>query len=485
MISNNSFLDGIIHRQMRKHLLDSFHKVYILDLHGSSKRKETAPDGSPDQNVFDIMQGVSINLLVKTRNKGKIRHPKVYHFDLFGKRDDKYTYLNNSSLFSIKWELLKPDAPNFFWTKKNFDGESQYQAGFSVDDFFSVFNTGIETGRDDFFIGFSEDALTDKVRKVFYNKSDKQLFSKYKIINTASFPFYSNIISSEFDEKRIQKVLYRPFDERSIYYDEVIQRRASYNTMKHLLKTNIALATCRQQSTFDFQHIFVSNCITERCTVSLQTKETGYVFPLYIYSNISNQATLDKTTRNPNLNPTIVKQIAEKLNLQFTHEKEPNPNTFAPIDILDYIYAVLHSPTYRETYKEFLKIDFPRVPYPKDAKTFWALVALGGELRQLHLLESSKVEKYITQYPEDGDNIVGKVKYENERVYINETQYFSGVPLVAWEFYIGGYQPAQKWLKDRKGRELGYEDILHYQKVVVALVETDRVMGEVDKVGVV
>ena len=182
--------------------------------------------------------------------------------------------------------------------------------------------------------------------------------------------------------------------------------------------------------------------------------------------------------------------------LVFTNEKEKNVGTFAPIDVLDYIYAVLHSPTYREKYKEFLKIDFPRVPYPKQSpltpeggikevqQKFWALVKLGGEIRQIHLLESDVVEEYITQYPEDGNNMVVKIKYEDERVYINETQYFDNVPLIAWSFYIGGYQPAQKWLKDRKDRVLSFEDILHYQKIIVALTETARLMGEIDLVGV-
>ncbi len=158
------------------------------------------------------------------------------------------------------------------------------------------------------------------------------------------------------------------------------------------------------------------------------------------------------------------------------------PTNFAPIDILDYIYAVLHSPTYREKYKEFLKIDFPRVPYPKDSAIFWKLVKLGGEIRQIHLLESAVVEKYITQYPIDGDNLVIKAKYESSKVYINDTQYFANVPEVAWNFYIGGYQPAQKWLKDSKDRKLEFEDILHYQKIIVALMETDRLMKEIDKI---
>jgi predicted helicase len=181
--------------------------------------------------------------------------------------------------------------------------------------------------------------------------------------------------------------------------------------------------------------------------------------------------------------------------LTFTNEKETAKNTFAPIDILDYIYAVLHSPSYREKYKEFLKIDFPKVPYPKDQKTFWQLVDLGKQIRELHLLESKQTENYITSYPEGGDNVVSRkmtktsIGYEatddtKGKVWINDSQYFHNVPLVAWEFYIGGYQPAQKWLKDRKERELSFEDILHYQKIIVALSETDRLMKEIDKIDI-
>jgi predicted helicase len=282
--------------------------------------------------------------------------------------------------------------------------------------------------------------------------------------------------------------------------------------MKNLIepKTNISLITTRQESTFDFQHVFLSKLLIDINSISLQTKEISFVFPLYLYpENKGQQSTDQSSTRTPNLNSEIVNQIARNLGLRFTNEKEeledipenaspvcyansdevtedfkiekPTP-TFAPIDILDYIYAVLHSPTYREKYKEFLKIDFPRVPYPEDTTTFWKLVKLGGELRQIHLLESPVVDKLITKYPVDGDNVVGKIKYQEDKVFINETQYFANVSQIAWEFYIGGYQPAQKWLKDRKGRELSFEDILHYQKIIVALTETGRIMKEIDQV---
>ena len=228
---------------------------------------------------------------------------------------------------------------------------------------------------------------------------------------------------------------------------------------------------------------FLTNCISDQGAIKPGTTSTSTVAPLYLYPETITQQTIDQTTvRTPNLNTEIVNQIAEKLGLTFTNEKEADENTLAPIDILDYIYAVLHSPTHREKYKEFLKIDFPRVPYPRGKETFWQLVKLGGEIRQIHLLESSTVEKYITQYPIDGTNEVSKPKYENGKVYINETQYFDNVPEVAWNFFIGGYQPAQKWLKDRKDRKLEFDDILHYQKIIVALKETDRIMKEIDKI---
>ncbi|OQX09603.1 MAG: DNA methyltransferase, partial [Desulfobacteraceae bacterium IS3] len=213
--------------------------------------------------------------------------------------------------------------------------------------------------------------------------------------------------------------------------------------------------------------------------------------PLYLYPEITGLTSKDQNTnRKPNLNKEIVQKIADKLGLKFTDEKDVSASststsstsegTFAPIDILDYIYAVLHCPSYRAKYKEFLKIDFPRVPYPENAETFWQSVKFGSELRLFHLLEHPKTAQFITTYPKAGSNMVVKIRYESGKVNINEEQYFDKVPLIAWEFYIGGYQPAQKWLKDRKGRLLTVEDIEHYQKIIVALTETDLIMKEID-----
>jgi predicted helicase len=487
-ISNNSFLDGMIHRQMRKHLSESFDKVYILDLHGNAKKKETAPDGTPDQNVFDIMQGVSINIFVKTTNKRKGNPSQILHFDLQGRRDDKYTFLNNNNISSIHWTELQPDAPNFFLVKKDFGQREKYENGLKIESLFIHNACGMVTARDHLVVKYSILEAVE-VKTNFITLNEITFRNKYQEFNDSRDWTYTNAkLESVIAE--IREVDYRPFDKRFILYSPKSKGVLSYprnEIMKHMKKhENVALLVCKQQSTFDFQHIFLTQTLSDKCTISSQTKEASYHFPLYLYPESTAQTTIDNTTRTPNLNPAIVQQIAQKIGLRFTPEKEQDAATFAPIDILDYIYAALHSPVYRDTYKEFLKIDFPRVPYPKDAANFWALVALGGQLRQVHLLESAVIEQNITpyQYPEDGDNVVRKVRYEGGHVYINDTQYFANVPPVAWEFYIGGYQPAQKWLKDRKDRELSFEDVGHYRRIIAALVETDRLMKAVDEVGV-
>jgi predicted helicase len=432
---------------------------------------------------------------------------KVYHFDLYGKRDEKYDFLNNNSIKDINWNDLDYKTPNYFFVLKNNNDES-YDLWFSLNDIFSNVNNGIKTDRDSLFIGESRETIEKRFKVLLSNNIPNVFIEKYRVIDSGSFKITERIKAKSFSSEFIKPILYRPFDIRFIYYDPQIVSRPAQKVMKHMKNGNFALLCCRQQSSFDFQHILISKILTEVCTVSLQTKETTYAFPLYLYPDSSENTLGVKEERRPNLNMEIVNKIAEGLGLEFVAERESTPSSlrdatpqegnlyFAPIDILDYIYAVLHSPTYREKYKEFLKIDFPRVPYPSDKEVFWQLVRLGGELRQIHLLESPIVEQYITGYPIDGDNVVDKVKYEIEdrnplapfekggigKVYINKEQHFTNVPEVAWNFYIGGYQPAQKWLKDRKGRVLNFDDILHYQKIIVALNETDRIMKEINEI---
>ena len=229
--------------------------------------------------------------------------------------------------------------------------------------------------------------------------------------------------------------------------------------MKHILHhNNISLITSKQFGGSKHFILLSSNVLHD---ISSQPFAAYYNFPLYLYA--------EDGSRVPNLKKEIVDEI-EKI-----------VGNVTPEDIFDYIYAVLHSPNYREKYKEFLKIDFPRVLYPKDTKTFKKLVAFGAELRSLHLLESPKVNQFITTYPITGSNTIEKLTFKDRKVFINPEQYFGNVPEIAWNFYIGGYQPAQKWLKDRKGRTLTNTDIEHYQKIIVALAETNRIMKEIDK----
>jgi predicted helicase len=486
-INPHGFLDNPTFRGMRWNLLKTYDKIYTIDLHGNSNKQEKSPDGSVDVNVFDIQQGVSINLFIKTGKKKVNELGKVFHFDLYGKREMKYDFLTENTLKDIVFNQLEISKPNYFFVSRNIKKQNIYEKGISVSELFTLNSIGIVTSKDEILINSSKEELIKNV-------------SEYYSINA--------------DINLIKKISYRPFDGKFIYYDVKIIERARYKVMKHFLEgNNFGLVTARSNKSNTCDHFYISNNLMETKCGERTTQSA--IFPLYLYPDNKGQQTIDQTTeRTPNLNPEIVKQIAEQLGLTFVPDHElchaelvsasqqtlkrvqGDKTVFTPLDILDYIYAVLHSPTYREKYKEFLKIDFPRVPYPKDAATFWQLVKLGGQIRQIHLLESSIVEKYITGYPEDGDNVVVKPRYEINpvrvqnsdrvvgKVYINDTQYFSNVPEVAWNFYIGGYQPAQKWLKDRKDRKLEFDDILHYQKIIVALSETDRLMKEIDAIGI-
>ncbi|MDI5951241.1 type ISP restriction/modification enzyme [Flavobacterium yafengii] len=501
-INPHGFLDNPTFRGMRWHLLQSFDKIYTIDLHGNSTKKEVCPDGSPDKNVFDIMQGVSINIFVKTNTKKVDELGKVFHYDLFGKRDLKYDFLLENSLNTINFNELKPEKPFLLFVARNNEGASEYKQGFGVNEIFTINSVGSVSANDGLNISFTKEEQKNKIIDIL-SIPENLWRLKYKRAKDARdwtyLSAYNDALKNNDNEKYV-KTSYRPFDIRWSLYTG--NSRGLYSSpqpkvMKHLInENNLGLIIGRQGQavgSMPWNLSFITNTITD---FNMYYRGGGMLFPLYLYPESNIQQTLEgNNTRVPNINPTIIKQIADGLRMTFTYEKETESNvcfansdevrpefrqSFAPIDLLDYIYAVLHSPTYREKYKEFLKIDFPRVPAPTDADQFWKLVRLGGELRQIHLLESPTVEKYITQYPEDGDNIVTKPVYKNGNVYINDDQHFANVPEVAWNFYIGGYQPAQKWLKDRKNRELNYDDILHYQKIIVALSETDRIMKEID-----
>jgi len=489
-ISNNSFIDGITHRQMRKSLLESFDSIYIIDLHGSTKKKETAPDGSRDVNVFDIMQGVSISFFVKTGKKKKGELAQVFHYDLYGKREDKYSFLSQKSLEKISWSNIKSPEPNYFFVPKNFSKSETYEKFFKIDELFLIYGNGIGTDRDALFYDISLESLKSRFKCFYSNDQFNSVFQdKYNVRDSSSYKILAKRAKTSYSDSFLKKCLYRPFDEVNIYHNPILLSRPANSIMSNFSSDNIALLTTRQISTSDFKHVFITNIICDRDPLSIATKERTQVFALYIVPTA--QDLLSTGERQPNLNLDIIKTIAKKLKLTFTPEKQSTTGTFAPIDILDYIYAVLHSPNYRNTYKEFLKTDFPRVPYPKNADNFWQLVNVGGQIRQLHLLQSDSLKQSPVSYPQTGDNKITRKIVQKDwqlladsstvgRIYINDQQYFDNIPLIAWEFYIGGYQPAQKWLKDRTGRQLATADIQHYRKIIKALLETARLMQQVD-----
>ena len=460
MITNNSFIDGITHRQMRKHLLETFDEIYVLDLHGNSKKKEKAPDGGKDENVFDIQQGVSINLLVR-KNENKTGLGTVYHSEVFGKRESKFETLNKSDIEKIKWQKLDYSEPYFFFVPKDFGENVEYEKGFKIDELFLHNNSGIQTKRDGTVIQFLANDL-EKVVMDFRNLSEKEVGEKYQLPEDGrdwKIKWAQDDLRKDYSIEQIQ---YRPFDMRYTAYTGNSKGFIAYPREKTnrsiVKKENLSLLSSRTIPANQlFDRVFVTRLISDIHVASDQT----YVFPLY---------TFDNDIQVLNFKTEIVSEIGKIV------------GKVAPEDIFDYLYAVLHSPSYREKYKEFLKIDFPCVPYPKDKKQFEGLVALGRELREIHLLESPKVNELITTYPVSGSDIVEKISYKNDCVYINSEQYFGNVPEVAWNLHIGGYQPAQKWLKDRKGRALSNGDIEYYQKIIVALVETDRIMKKINEV---
>ena len=497
-INPHGFLDNPTFRGMRWNLLKTYDKIFTIDLHGNTKKKEVCLDGSPDQNVFDIMQGVAITIFVKTGKKKANQLAEVLHYDLYGKRDLKYGFLNDNNLKSIKFKKLEPNKPYYFFVQKDEKGRKKYENGFKVNVLFNDFTSGMVTANDSLSLFKSLEELENKTQEIL-NSQDP--YSLYKIKDSRRVSKEGRIEDLKSAKgKGAVKVNFRPFDINFMYQfdkNEHWINSPRYNIMKHFYYgENLGLVIARQCAD-DWKYILCTKYANDfNLTGKAGRYGSGYTFPLYLYPEIKNQNTIDTNSeRTPNLNQELINEIADKLGLNFTNEKEETNNTFAPIDILDYVYALLHSPTYREKYKEFLKIDFPRVPYPKDEKTFWELVKLGKEVREIHLLDSPKVEDYITSYPKGGDNTVttkiGKKDWELfdkekqlGRIWVNDEQYFDNVPVIAWEFYIGGYQPAQKWLKDRKGRELKVEDILHYQKIIVALSETNRIMHEIDKIGI-
>jgi predicted helicase len=513
-VTNHGYLDNPTFRGMRQSLMRDFDEIYILDLHGNSKKKEKAPDGSADKNVFDIQQGVAIGIFVKHRNLPGFENleglAKVFHAELWGNRAGKYTWLYEQELKTTEWTELQPDTPFYLFKPQNIDLRKEYTTFWKVTEMMPVNVLGFQTHRDNFAIDFDKTVIKQRIEEMRDKRmSDFEFAFKYQLKDNRDWQLAEArkfLRSDEAWESKVIECAYRPFDKRFCYFDEVAMDYPRKELKAHVLgKENLALGVGRQGKA-------VSDPVWNLLTVSRHPIDANIfrrggvnVFPLYIYpqnghanGDSTNDAFELETERRVNFAPKFVSQLEKTLNIQFIPENSiisrshaPHGNAETPRcgalpknigaeDVFYYMYAIFHSPTYRNRYAEFLKIDFPRLPLTSDLALFLKLAELGAELVNIHLMETDLGD--IAGYSIEGDNIVEKPEYRDARVYLNKTQYFAPVSQEVWDFHIGGYQVAQKWLKDRKGRELKVDDIEHYLYMLAALEKTIELMERIDEV---
>jgi predicted helicase len=509
-ITNHGYLDNPTFRGMRQSLMETFDDIYVLDLHGSTKKNERAPDGTKDDNVFDIQPGVAIGIFVKRKGKHDdsltVRHahlwgPRaIYDQDSDGRQvliGGKYHWLSNNDVTTTRWTAVKPQSPFYLFIAQDEVLAREFALGGKITDILTVNVLGFQTHRDFFAIDFDEGQLRTRIEDLRNSEySDDELRSKYELRDSEDWQLANarqQLRNDEAWEKHFIECLYRPFDWRASYFSKVAMDRPRRELVDNVVdRNNLSLLCSRQQGTLGFRHAWVAKEPANDCVVSTTSREANQVFPLYLYSR--EEGLLEASgqslarSRRPNISQAFIEQFAAGLQLTFIPEgKGDRSKTFGPEDVFDYIYAVLHSPTYRSRYGEFLKIDFPRLPLTSNVELFRELCALGSQMVVLHLMEKHAAP--ITTFPLTGSNEVDKVRYtapgeagsDEGRVWINSEQYFEGVPPEVWNFLVGGYQVCQKWLKDRKGRQLTYDDLNHYQNIVSALNETIRLMSEIDE----
>jgi len=487
MITNNSYLSGLIHRGMRKRLLDSFSEIYILNLHGNSRIGEKCPDGSKDENVFDIQQGVSIALFIKKEQKGKAC--KVFYQDVYGLRENKYNYLIKNYIKTTKWNELKPVEPYYFFVEKDFSLQANYDKLLSIQDIFIFSSSGVTTHRDHFVVGFTKEEIKQRMRTFTSDLPNEIVRQGLDLKDTADFKLKEarEKLKKEDWKESILPYSYRPFDYRYICYMTELIDRDRHDVMQHFAKENLGLVVMRQylyDSVKIYNYVFCADRLSDR-RLFISNRGAGIVFPLYLYKGKDNpkkrslksfmmlfEPEASYTVKKPNINEALIK------NLTATYKKEPSPE-----EIFYYIYAVLYSEIYRTKYAEFLKIDFPRVPFTNDYKLFKKMSDYGNMLADLHLLKSPELDSPIARLGK-GDNRVKKLKYDDKAgvPYINKEQYFEGISQDVWSYQIGGYQVCDKWLKDRKERVLSLDEIQTYCRIVTAINKTIEIQKAIDKI---
>jgi len=493
-ITDHSYLDSPTFRGMRQNLMKTFDEIYILNLHGNSKRREITPEGGKDENVFDITQGTAVSLFVKKRGGDG---GGVYYADLWGKRQRKYEILGQTAVQDVEWEQIEPTTPfyEFVHVDKQYKGE--YEKGWRICDAMVVGSNGVQSSRDQLVVGMSANEIRGRFAGIRDERADEGVLREELSVEDRSFWTFGEarrqLQRDEAWEEKIQMYLYRPFDRKWLFASKSFVHRLRYDVMRHLTRTNRGLCVGRAglASSGMWDLVF---CSGEACDHNLFYRGSSFNMPMYLYPR-EGERDMDydhwvrgEDGRVPNLSREFVDELCRRIKLDFISEGRGDlRGTFGPEDVFDYIYGVLYSPEYRRRYAEFLKIDFPRIPWPKGRGIFKKVWKVGGELVRLHLMEAEVLEDEKRQpaFNVVGENTVEKgypkyvchaEKADKGRVYINKDQYFEGVREEVWEFHIGGYQVCEKWLKDRRGRALSYDDIRHYQRIVVALGETGRLM---------
>ena len=490
-IVNNSFLDGPTFRGMRQSLLESFNTIYLLNLHGSNRVTEIVPEAENDENVFDILQGVSVLLCVKERDNST--SGKVYYADIEGSREKKYRVLSNTEVQSTEWIELQPISPYYLFVPQATELRAAYDQGWEITDIFQIDSVGIVTGRDKFTLHWKVEKLCETVTD-FISLSEDEARKKYQLPRDSQdwkvHLAQADLRNHPDVELHIEPIHYRPFDTRWTYYtgqSSGFHGRPRPEIMHHMRKENLALCVHRGIKSPIWQHALVANQISEKSYISNRSEPTAHVFPLYLYP-VPKELGI-RTERSLNFKPAFLTALSETLELPQTAPFNL-PEGISPEDILAYIYAILYSPTYRQRYYDFLKYDFPRILLPQDIDHFRTLATLGQRLIDWHLLKESRPEVAPTgirspavhRFEGEGDGVVEKARYLDGRVWINPTQYFTGVSEEVWEYEIGAYQVCEKWLKDRRGEVLRHEDVRQYRAILVAIAETLAVMAEIDEV---
>ncbi len=481
-VTNHSYLDNPTFMDMRRSLMRSFDEIYLLDLHGNSKKKEKTPDGGKDDNVFDIQQGVAIGIFVRKPPDQRIvgEVAKVFRADISGLRADKYRQLDSTDVKTTDWQVVAPQEPAYLFVAQNKRLLGEYESGWSVRDIFSPNGDpapGIVTTHDEFAISWTPEEAGQKVERLLATETESEARQIFKLCSQSQWNYSrakKDLADNQWKEK-IVPILYRPFDVRWTVYDKNVAVHRRERAFDHFIKrNNFGLSIMRQVSADgEFNHVCIVNAMADN-RFQFSSKGVMAACPLFLYPRPKNDLLEDtETERRANLSPEFTAALT-------TAQARP----ITPEDTLAYLYAVLYTPGYRARYADFLKRDFPRVPLTTDKKLFATLVELGHELIGLHTLQT--VPPRITGFPVAGTGEVVKPRlaiqagHETGRVWINDAQYFDGVPQTVWDMHIGGYRVAEKWLKDRKGRLLSFDDVTHYQSVVAALARTLAIQTALD-----